>query len=206
MTQVERYRARERINHWAIALCFVLLALSGLALFHPSLFFLTHLLGGGVWTRILHPFIGVLMFALFAALALRLWHANWITALDRQWLKQWQDVLAGRKERLPDAGRFNGGQKLLFWVMAGSMLILLLTGIGLWRPYFAPLLPITLVRWAALLHSAAAVVLILGIVVHVYAAFWVKGTLDAMLGGKVSAAWARKHHRAWYQSLQDRQP
>ena len=39
---------------------FVLLALSGLALFHPALFWLTNLFGGGPWTRILHPFIGVL--------------------------------------------------------------------------------------------------------------------------------------------------
>ena len=45
--------------------CFILAALSGLAFFHPALFFLTDLFGGGPWTRILHPFIGVVMFAAF---------------------------------------------------------------------------------------------------------------------------------------------
>ena len=49
--EIERYNAAERSNHWAVAILFVLLALSGLALFHPALFWLSGLFGGGVWTR-----------------------------------------------------------------------------------------------------------------------------------------------------------
>lgn len=45
--QIVRYRAPTRINHWIVAICFVLTALSGLALFHPALFPLTQLFGGG---------------------------------------------------------------------------------------------------------------------------------------------------------------
>ena len=45
--QIIRYRAPTRINHWIVAICFVLTALSGLALFHPALFPLTQLFGGG---------------------------------------------------------------------------------------------------------------------------------------------------------------
>jgi len=55
---VERYSSGERTNHWLIALGFVLAALSGLALFHPALFWLSNLFGGGPWTRILHPSSG----------------------------------------------------------------------------------------------------------------------------------------------------
>ena len=44
---VSRYTTAARINHWITAISPILLALSGLALFHPSLFFLTHLFGGG---------------------------------------------------------------------------------------------------------------------------------------------------------------
>ncbi len=43
----------------------------GLALFHPALFWLSNLFGGGPWTRILHPFMGVLMFVLFLGLVLQ---------------------------------------------------------------------------------------------------------------------------------------
>ena len=55
---VERYTSKERGNHWIVALCFILAALSGLSMFHPSLFFFSGLFGGGPWARILHPFIG----------------------------------------------------------------------------------------------------------------------------------------------------
>ncbi len=56
-----RYNASERANHWVVGICFILLALSGLAFFHPAFFPLTQLFGGGAWTRILHPYIGVVM-------------------------------------------------------------------------------------------------------------------------------------------------
>ena len=83
---IERYKAADRINHWFTALCFILLAASGLAFFHPSMFFLTNLLGGGTWARILHPFIGVVMFLSFLGLTLRFWHHNRMTDNDRKWL------------------------------------------------------------------------------------------------------------------------
>ena len=58
---LKRYEERERMNHWFIVLMFLLAGLSGLAFFHPSLFFLSNFFGGGPWARILHPFLGVLM-------------------------------------------------------------------------------------------------------------------------------------------------
>ena len=48
---IQRYTASERSNHWAVAILFFLAGLSGLALFHPSLFWLTGLFGGGAATR-----------------------------------------------------------------------------------------------------------------------------------------------------------
>ena len=116
---IERYRPADRINHWLTAITFVLMAFSGLALFHPSLFFLTHLFGGGPWTRILHPFIGLVMFVSFLILAMRFWRHNLMHDNDWQWLRQWQDVINNREDRLPEVGRYNAGQKMLFWVMAG---------------------------------------------------------------------------------------
>jgi formate dehydrogenase subunit gamma len=198
---VERYNVSERRNHWFTALCFILLALSGLALFHPSLFWLTNLFGGGPWTRILHPFIGVVMFVSFAGLAVRFWHHNAMTDNDKKWLSQWRDVMQNRDDKLPEVGRYNGGQKLLFWVMVACMALLLLTGIVIWQPYFTPSSPVTLARIAVLLHALAAFVLILGIIVHVYAAIWVKGSVGAMTRGYVAKVWAKKHHPAWYREV-----
>ncbi len=119
-TQIERYTADDRSLHWATAISFILLAISGLALFHPSLFWLSNVLGGGQWTRILHPFIGLLMFGLFAVLVYRFWHHNVLEPVDKQWMKQFKDVLNNREEKLPHIGRYNAGQKtlFLFWLAA----------------------------------------------------------------------------------------
>lgn len=200
-TLIQRYSARERSNHWLVAITFVLAALSGLALFHPAFFFLAHLFGGGTWARILHPFIGTLMFLFFIAMAARFWRLNRMTPADRRWMRRIGDVLCNRDEDLPESGKYNAGQKYLFWVMVVSIPVLLVSGIVIWQPWFAPYFPIWLLRVAVVVHALAAWVIILGIVVHVYAAIWVKGTLRAMTRGTVSEAWAKHHHRAWYREM-----
>jgi formate dehydrogenase subunit gamma len=198
---VVRYTANERTNHWITAITFVLLALSGLALFHPALFWLTGLFGGGQWTRILHPFIGIVMVVSFAVLALRFWRDNLIDESDVQWLRQIDDVLANREDRLPPVGRYNAGQKVLFFVMVACMIVLLLSGIVIWRGYFSGYFPVTMIRLAALIHAATAFVMILGIIVHIYAALWLKGSVRAMTRGTVTPGWARKHHPRWYRQI-----
>jgi formate dehydrogenase subunit gamma len=195
---IVRYTVNERTNHWITAITFLLLALSGLALFHPSMFWLTAIFGGGQWTRILHPFVGVVMFVSFLIVALRFWHHNVLDSSDIQWLKQIDDVLAKREDKLPEIGRYNAGQKLLFFVMVACMILLLLSGIVIWRRYFSFYFPITLIRLAAVIHAATAFVLIVGIIVHIYAALWVKGSIRAMTRGTVTLGWARKHHPRWF--------
>ena len=58
---IQRYSAPERINHWVVAVCFVLLAISGLAFFYPAFFWLTGVFGTPQLARIIHPFVGVVM-------------------------------------------------------------------------------------------------------------------------------------------------
>src|SRR6266508_5616710 len=121
---VDRYTTGARINHWITAASLVLLALSGLALFHPSLFFLTKLFGGGANTRIIHPWIGVVLFFAFLGLFLRFWKANLWKREDGTWMARLRDVLADHEENLPEVGKYNAGQKVVFWMM--SLLIIVL--------------------------------------------------------------------------------
>ena len=202
---IQRYGDGLRINHWAVALLFFLAGLSGLAFFHPSLFFFTNLFGGGQWTRILHPFLGVLMFVSFLGLFFRLRRDNRITAEDRKWRAGMGAMLRGDKAGLPAVGKYNYGQKVVFWLMVWSLLILLVTGVMFWRPWFAPAFPIGVIRAATLLHAVAALVLVLTTIVHIYAAIWVKGTMRAMTRGTVSEKWARLNHPLWYRdTVQDK--
>ncbi len=153
---ITRYTYFERASHWLLAIGFFLAGLSGLAFFHPSLFWLTNLFGGGPWTRILHPFLGLFMSIFFVALGMRVGHHNVMDASDKEWLKHAGDVMAGHEELAPPAGRYNAGQKVLFWLLALCMLGLIVTGFVFWRPYFAPLFPVWLVRLSTLLHAIAA--------------------------------------------------
>ncbi|HUX90009.1 MAG TPA: formate dehydrogenase subunit gamma [Gallionellaceae bacterium] len=198
---INRYTSSERSNHWAVAITFILLALSGLALFHPAFFFLTNLFGGGVWARILHPFIGVVLFVLFVYMALGFAQHNRITNADREWMKRIKDVVLNNDDKLPAVGKYNAGQKYLFWTLVVCIPLLFVTGVIIWQPYFAPIFPVTLLRLAVLLHALAAFVSIAGIMVHIYAAIWVKGSIRAMIRGTVSKAWAKHHHAAWLKEI-----
>lgn len=198
---VQRHDVNERLNHWVVAITFIMLALSGLAFFHPAFFFLTNLLGGGTWARILHPFIGVVMFVSFLALAAKFWSDNRITDADREWGKHLSDILANKAENLPEIGKYNLGQKYLFWALVTVIPVLMVSGIIIWQPYFAPVFAVGLVRFAVLIHALAAFIGIIAIIVHVYAAIWTRGSVRGMTRGTVSAAWAKHHHPAWYKEV-----
>jgi formate dehydrogenase subunit gamma len=198
---IVRYNAEQRTNHWLVAISFVLAALSGLALFHPALFPLSGLFGGGPWTRILHPFIGLLMFFLFLFLAATVASDNRMQARDWTWLRQYRDVVNNREDRLPEVGRYNAGQKLVFYSIVLCLAGLILSGLVIWRAYFSLYFPLIIIRAASVLHAVCALVLICTIIVHVYAAIWVKGSVQAMTRGTVTPGWAWKHHRAWYREI-----
>ncbi|MBN9696958.1 MAG: formate dehydrogenase subunit gamma [Zoogloea sp.] len=196
---IQRYSAAERINHWIVAVCFILLAISWLAFFYPAFFWLTGVFGTPQLARIVHPFVGVVMFLAFLRQFFRYYHHNFIDAEDVKWMKAVGTVMKGGE--VGDTGRYNGGQKGMFWLMSGCMALLLVSGVIAWRPYFAGAFPIPLIRLALLVHASSALALIAGIIVHVYAALWVKGTIRAMVEGVVTHAWARKHHPRWFREM-----
>ena len=132
-----RYTPSERANHWLTALLFFLAALTGLSFFHPLYYPLTLLFAGGVWTRILHPFFGVGMFLAFAFMYAHFRKLNALTPTDREWLRHVREMMNSDDRNMPEAGKFNGGQKLLFWLMVVFMVLLLLSGIVIWRAYFS---------------------------------------------------------------------
>ncbi|WP_271899027.1 formate dehydrogenase subunit gamma [Candidatus Phyllobacterium onerii] len=198
---VDRYTAGARVNHWITAISLVLLALSGLALFHPRLFFLTGLFGGGPLTRIIHPWIGVLLFFSFFGLFFRFWKANLWKREDGTWLARIRDVLTGHEERLPEVGKYNAGQKFVFWSMSALIIVLITTGLIIWDQYFSVFTTIEQKRWAVLIHAIAAVCAISVWIIHVYAAIWVRGTIRAMTRGSVTGGWAWRHHRKWLREL-----
>lgn len=196
---IQRYRKVERVNHWVTAGCFILLAVSGLAFFYPAFFWLTGIFGTPQLARMIHPWIGVVMFISFTIMFFRYFRHNFLNKEDTKWLTSVGEILKGRA--VGDVGKYNAGQKAMFWLMSICMICLLITGVLAWHTYFGQVVPIPVKRVALLLHAGSALVLIAGIIVHAYAAIWVQGTIRAMVEGVVSQAWARTHHPRWYREV-----
>lgn len=209
--RVRRYSGTARINHWIVAVTFVLLLLSGLSLFHPSLYWLSALFGGGTTVRWLHPWLGLVLAVAFLGLFIRFFTQNLPESTDFVWLARIRHVLTANDNYLPEIGKYNAGQKFVFWsqfVLVGTLLV---TGIGLWEAglgWFENALGFTVTieqkRWAALIHATAAVLAIVIWIVHVYAAIWVRGTIGGMTRGFVTGGWGWRHHRKWLRKEVDK--
>jgi len=200
-----RHSVGERVTHWAVAIAFVFLFLSGLAFFHPIFFWISALFGGGPFMRWLHPFAGVVLAVLFFWYAARIAKDNRWLPTDEEWSKNMWAYMQ-KKFEPQETHKYNAGQKMMYWSMVPILAVLLVSGIVLWQPWFAPAFAPGLRRVAGLLHAVASFVMFVGIGVHVYAAYWTRGAIRSMVRGTVSARWARFHHPAWYREITDRRP
>jgi len=199
---IPRYTYRERLMHWLTALSYSYCLLTGLAFYSPHLYWIAQVLGGGATSRFWHPFVGV------AFLIVAIWmHAVWrrdmvVTADDRKWLDHTKDYVARGDDQVPASGRFNAGQKLFYWLMYYGALALVLTGVFMWFPEYISFSVSWIRPLAVVLHVCAALLTIGGFIIHLYmSVFLVPGSVEAMLFGSVPAAWARAHHRLWYQRV-----
>src|SRR5688572_25835795 len=164
-----RYKFAERLMHTSAAVSYVYLLLTGLAFWSPAFFWIATVLGGGFLARAMHPWVGV-VFALVAAWMLITWSAVMrVTDEDRVWRKQMLHYIRNEDDRMPPStGRFNFGQKMQFWVMTTSAMILLLSGLVLWFPQSIPGSAAMVREIAVLVHAITALVTIGAFIVHVY--------------------------------------
>jgi formate dehydrogenase subunit gamma len=194
--RVIRYTFQERIVHWIAGVTYLYLLVSGLAFFLPVLYWLTYPLGGGSTARAWHPWAGVI-FTISVVWMYRLWHREMRPAKeDRAWRAAIHSYITNDDARVPPAGRFNPGQKSLFWLMFYGGVSLLLSGIVLWFPEYIASSPLRQI--AILTHVSAALITIAGFIVHVYMGLAVvPGGFSAIVRGYVSEEWARAHHALW---------
>ena len=137
----------------------------------------------------------------YAGLIVQFWRDNFWNRDDIAWLRSIGRVLANEEEGLAELGRFNAGQKFVYWSMALLVPGLFVTGIVIWEAYFSAYTTIETQRVALLIHSVAAAAAILVWITHVYAAIWVRGSVRGMTRGWVTPGWAWRHHRKWVRQL-----
>jgi formate dehydrogenase subunit gamma len=200
--RILRYTLGERVMHWIAGLSYVYLLATGLAFWSPYLFWVADLVGGGPTARFWHPWMGVLwvasVFWMYAA-----WRRDMrITEADREWAKHVGDYIRNQDENLPPIGRFNIGQKQFFWIMFFGGIALLLSGVAMWFVNDIPWDWHWLRYTAVLVHVVAALLTIGAFIIHVYmGTAMVRGGFTSIIRGEVSSAWARMHHRLWYEQV-----
>ena len=200
--RVLRYPFSERANHWVAALSYIYLLLSGLAFWSPWLFWIALILGGGQISRTLHPWVGLIF--TYAVMRMYLYWAPQMhtTAVDRQWWRSLGHYVRNEDDRMPPAGRYNAGQKALFWSFFYATIVLLLTGVALWFPEWIP----WNLRWlrymSVFLHPVAALFTIANFLIHIYmSVFAERGAFGSVIRGDVSLEFAKRYHPGWYEEI-----
>jgi formate dehydrogenase subunit gamma len=196
---VERFSSIERFSHWLTAICFIILGLSGLNLsFGRSL--LLPAMGAEAFTslsafgKLAHNFLSF-PFVLGVFLMAVMWiRHNVFNAIDMEWFRQGGGLL--KKGVHPPAGKFNGGQKIIFWLVVLGSAALAVSGYILMFPFYGT--DIAGMQLAQLVHAIAGILMVAVILAHIYiGSIGMEGAFDAMGTGQVDANWAKEHHSLW---------
>jgi formate dehydrogenase subunit gamma len=149
--------------------------------------------------KLFHNLCG-LLFAVSFLPALIAWgkDALFLNEDDIRWFK----VLGGylwEVENVPEAGKFNAGQKVFFMVLFLIWAMMVGTGIFMWFP----VLGVTLTLWLYVLHALGMLVLGSFLVIHFYlGTYGNPGTFQVMGHGYVTKAWCKKHRPKWLKDVE----
>ena len=200
--RILRYQFHERLTHWIAAFSYIYCALTGLAFYSPWLFWLAIALGGPQISRIMHPWSG-LVFAGAVFYMFVMWAGQMhMTDTDRAWWKSIGHYIRNEDDQMPPAGRYNAGQKLLFWGFFICGLLMLLSGVLMWFPEYVPLSLRFLLKLAILVHASSALLTIGLFMIHVYmSVFAERGAFGSVIRGDVSLDFAKRYHPGWYKEV-----
>jgi formate dehydrogenase subunit gamma len=195
---IQRFNAFERANHWMVASCFIVLALSGLNLTFGR-HVLLPLVGPAAftevshWGKMAHNFLSF-PFTLGLVFMLLLWVKDNIpNRTDIRWLKA-GGGLVGHGE--PDSERFNAGQKGVFWITVLGGAAVAASGYMLIFPFV--LTDVTGMQLSHIVHSILSVLMIAAMLAHIYiGTLGMDGAAEAMTTGQVDLNWAKQHHNLW---------
>ena len=205
--RIVRFNAVERFGHWLTATAFIVLAITGLNfIFGKRL--LMPLIGAdafGSWSQVAMYAHDYFAWAFIAGVLLLFVMWVWDNLPDRydvNWLKQGGGLFDKSGNTHPPAGRFNAGQKLVFWsvVLGGGALAA--SGVFLLFPFVFT--DVNGMQTAQVVHAIVAALLVAVIIAHIYiGSFGMEGAFEAMGTGTVDLNWARAHHSAWVEKKGD---
>jgi formate dehydrogenase subunit gamma len=205
--EVEKYRKPTRILHWIHAGAFVLLFLTGLVLFIPQL----GIIAQDSWTRVIHR-IAAVIFVIAPLIYITMnwkstkrgikdafsWGADdigWLQAAPRYYF-------LGDEQGMPPQGHMNTGQKMWWFIVIVFGVIFVITGAVMW--FAKTTAPAAVLQWMVFVHDIAFIVTGAMLLLHIYLGVihpLMTESWGAMVRGKMSAEYAKKHHAKWYEEV-----
>ena len=195
--EIVRHRLLSRIIHWTVAIFFFGALFTGMPIWSPVFGWMSLFFGGLSVCRWLHAWLGI-AFAAATLVMFFQWMGEMKFEAEDKKFNVFEYLRFSDRED-PDVGKYNAGQKVFFWAVAATTLVLLLTGIVLWWPtYFSQ----TLRSISILVHDLGFIAFFAAIVGHIYLGTAAEpGTFRSMTRGTVTRPWARLHHPRWYREI-----
>ncbi len=204
--KIERFTPFERASHWANAIAFVALGVSGVVMAYGK-FFLLPIMGGTLFgwlsyaLKNLHNFAGPLFAVSLVVVFFTFLKDNWPEKGDLKWVLKGGGMLGGG--HAPPSNRFNPGSKAIFWggvfflgliiIASGFVMDMIVPGLIYERGTM---------QIAQMVHGVTSVLMLAMFLAHAYlGSIGMDGAYEGMRNGYVDEAWAKEHHEYWYDDI-----
>jgi formate dehydrogenase subunit gamma len=203
--KIERFTPFERSAHWANAIAFCALAISGIVMAFGKFFILpvigTALFGWLTYAlKNIHNFAGPLFAVSLVIVIVTFVRDNIPSKEDLTWILKGGGLVSGTE--VP-SHRFNAGEKILFWsgvfflglvvVASGLVLDKLIPGLVYER---------ATMQISHMVHAVATFLMMTMFMGHIYmGTIGMRGAYSAMRQGYVDETWAKEHHELWYDDI-----
>jgi formate dehydrogenase subunit gamma len=196
--KIVRFKAFERFAHWLTAVSFVILGLTGLNITFGKILLLP-IVGPDMFSDIsqaakyVHNFTSFSFTAGLFLVIVIFFRDNLFERVDLDWIRQGGGFI---KDKHAPAGRFNPGEKLVYWLSLAAGVTVSVSGLLLLFPFFET--NIAEMQLAQVVHAVVAVLFIALILGHIYiGTLGIEGAFEAMGTGEVDLNWAKEHHDLW---------
>ena len=199
--KIERFTPFERSAHWANAIAFSILAISGLVMAFGQ-YFLMPIMGKALFGYLAyilknaHNFAGPVFAVSLIIVIFTFVRDNMPAKGDLNWLLKGGGLFS--KEHIK-AARFNAGEKVMFWGGAFFLGIIVIAS-GLVMDKLIPGLSYdrSMMQISHMVHAVATVLMMLVFIGHIYlGTIGTEGTYQGMKTGYVDDNWAKHHHELW---------
>jgi formate dehydrogenase subunit gamma len=196
--KILRFKAFERFSHWLTAVSFVILGLTGLNITFGKIVLLP-VIGPDAFSSVsqaakyVHNFTSFAFVVGLVLIVVIFFKDNVPEKVDLDWLKQGGGFI---KSKHAPAGRFNLGEKLVYWLSLAAGVAVSVSGFLLLFPFYGT--NIAEMQLAQVVHAVVAVLFVALILAHIYiGTLGMEGAFEAMGTGEVDLNWAKEHHDLW---------